>query len=124
MSLQTTARAIRRARPLAIQRQIAASGEHPLRGTWWPKWKPWTHMTDPVRAILTRFTKGPHGTGARAGRIGGKSRSLAKATAARVNGRFSRGPLRSRARVVPVSSEIRNGPVFRGGSQPSSRGAR
>ena len=83
-SLQTTARAIRRSRPLSVQKAIAARGENPMTGNWWPFWKEWHGTTDPVARIMSRWS------GARAryyGRLGGLSRSLAKAHAARVTGR-------------------------------------
>jgi hypothetical protein len=67
--LLTTARTIRRNRTLDQQRALARQGENPATGNWWPWWREWTHMTDPVASILTRFTNGPHGTGARAGRV-------------------------------------------------------
>jgi hypothetical protein len=109
--LRTTARAIRRSRTLEQQQAIARRGEHPLTGSWWPRWKEWTHATDIIRSIMTRFTSGPHGTGARAGRIGGRSRSLAKATAARRNGRLSTGRPRADHGKVAVLRSPRNGPV-------------
>ena len=86
-SLLTTANAIRRSRTLAQQQAIARRGENPATGNWWPAWKEWTHMTDPVARIMSRWS------GARAaywGRIGGQSRSLAKAQAARGNGTRAR----------------------------------
>lgn len=86
-SLRTTARIIRRSRTLAQQQAIARRRESPATGNWWPWWKEWDHMTDPIASIMTRWS------GARArhwGRIGGQSRSLAKAQAARANGRRHR----------------------------------
>jgi len=85
--LYTTAKTIRRNRTLDQQRALARQGENPATGGWWPAWKEWTHMTDPVRSIMARWS------GERArhwGRIGGQSRSLAKAQAARRNGRRNR----------------------------------
>lgn len=85
-SLLTTANAIRRSRTLEEQRAIARRGEHPFRGTWWPKWIEWK-PTDPVASIMTRWS------GARArfyGAIGGQSRSAVKVQASRANGRRHR----------------------------------
>ena len=92
-SLRTTARIIRTTRTLEQQQAIARRGENPMTGNWWPSWKPWHGTTDPVRRIMSRFT------GARAafwGRIGGQSRSAAKVTASRQNGR--KHTARSKAR--------------------------
>ena len=128
--LQTTAKSIRRNRPLSVQKQLARNGENPATGKWWPYWKPWTHMTDRVRSIMSRFSKGPNGTGARWGKVGGKAKSAAKTLAARQNGRKSTGRVRhehatttasvtTRARFIPVSTSTRNGPV--GGDEPRPR---
>jgi hypothetical protein len=87
MSLSSEAQQIRRRRTLWQQQQLAQNGEHPIRGTFWPRWVPYDHVPSMMASILTRFTKGPHGTGARWGKVGGKSRSFRKVTAARQNGR-------------------------------------
>ncbi len=85
---------IREARPLHVQAAIARSGVHPVRGTWWPKWIEYTHVPNMMRSILTRFTKGPLGTG----RMNGLKKSPAKHAAVVANARKPRPRARGRAR--------------------------
>jgi hypothetical protein len=79
--LLTTARAIRRSRPLSDQKAIARGGRSPATGNWYPSWIPWERMTDPVRAIMTRYTS-------TTGRAAGRKTSPAKKASSPVNGRL------------------------------------
>ena len=86
-------RRIKAARPLHQLQSEALQGKNPVTGRWWPRWREWK-PTDRIRQIMSRFTKGPHGSGARWGRVGGRSRSARKVTTARQNGRKSTGRAR------------------------------
>jgi hypothetical protein len=125
-ALQTTAREVRRSRSLVQQQAIARSGENPRTGAWWPSWVTWEHMTDPVRAILTRFNK-RDGRAQFWGKVGGQAKSPAKTAAARQNARKPDRPSTLRARqvreattLIPVSRRIPSGPVS--SAEPQERG--
>jgi hypothetical protein len=102
--LMRTAKEIRRARPLKVQQQIARSGENPMTGRWWPRWKPWTHTTDMIASIMSRFTKGPNGSGARAARA--QRGNASRRTASRQNARRPRPRARKALRQRTPSSPL------------------
>jgi hypothetical protein len=111
---------IRESRSMSEQRAIARSGRHPIRDTWWPAWKEWTHIPNMMRSIMTRFTSGPMGTG----RMHGLKRTSAKTLAARENARQPRPRARLGARQLSRTSGPANGSVGGPTSRPSDRGAR
>jgi hypothetical protein len=71
-------RRIRESRSLREQKQIAASGQNPMTGRWWPRWREWK-PTERIRMIFSRFTS-------TTGRAAGMRRSYAKTVSCRQNG--------------------------------------
>jgi len=115
-ALTSEVKRIREARPLSEQRRIAASGQNPITGRWWPFWKEWK-PTQTIRMIFSRFTSAT-------GRLAGMKRSPAKTAAVRENARQPRPRARNRARQVSRALRSANGSVCSRDSQPGGRGAR